>query len=858
MGKKVNRLFEQFQPENYQLRLTPNIDELTFSGSVVITGKKVGRPSQRLTLHQKDLKITSAKVTKHDKHGANKIKISRVNNQDSLHEVRIHSDEMIYPGKYQIELDFYGKITKNMTGIYPCYFDIDEKQADSTRKVMLATQFESHHAREAFPCVDEPEAKATFDLSLTTAKNLTVLSNTLPTAEKIIGKNKITKFEKTPIMSSYLLAFVIGNIHCVEGKSKSGITMRSWGHAGQPKKFLEYANKEAVQIIDFFEAYFDTPFPLKKCDQIALPDFESGAMENWGLITYREVAMLADPDNRSVSAEQYVSMVIAHELSHQWFGNLVTMKWWDDLWLNESFASMVEHIALDHLHPEWNQWENYASSDIIACSNRDIYKDVQSVRVDVNHPDEIHTLFDGAIVYAKGGRLLKMLLDHIGEDNFRKGLKHYFKTHEYGNTTRDDLWDSLAEASNIDVTSFMNPWLEQSGMPVLSVKNQGARIELSQERFVLDAENDKSLWPIPLFAEPKLETDLLKKKNLAIRAPAQPVLINKTGSGHYLVKYEDASQKSHLAKSLSTQSIPAEARINAINDLLLLTKRGDTSIVDALEIVKTMGKEPRDAVWGIMARAVGLAAVLSEGDDSLEAAIKKFKLNLSEYWYKKLGWDDKKDDEPNTQLLRTTAISFMVGGESEDAIGHALRLYKSTSIEELPSEQRGIVLGAAVRHDGSDRVINGLTEKYKSSQNPDLQMAIAGALTHTKDGKVAKRLLAEGLSNHGFVRPQDVFRWFAYLMRNRYTRELAWEWVTSEWDRLDKEFGQGKSLDTFVLYSASPLHTKKWQKKFADFFTPKLNQIVLKRNIAVGLSEVEARVAWHDRDLPKLKAYFKD
>lgn len=850
MSKKVRRLYEQFQSENYKLSLTVDPDELTFSGTVTITGHKVGRPSKRITFHQNGLKFAKASLTHIGKKGAEEIPISRINTHGSLDEVRLHTDETIYPGPCTIGLEFSGRITKQMTGLYPCFFEHNGKQ-----KRLLATQFESHHAREVFPCIDEPEAKATFDLTLSSPLGQTVLSNT-PLKSQKKTKKLVTTFETTPIMSSYLLAFVVGEIHSVEAKSKSGIEMKTWGSVAQPVGFLEYANNEAVRVIDFFEEYFETPFPLKKCDQVALPDFESGAMENWGLITYREVALLADPDNRSVSSEQYVSMVVAHELSHQWFGNLVTMKWWDDLWLNESFASLMEHVALDRLHPDWHQWEHYASTDIIACSNRDIYKDVQPVRVDVRHPDEIHTLFDPSIVYAKGGRLLKMLLGYIGEEKFKSGLKKYFADHRYKNTTRDDLWESLSKASGIDVNAFMDPWLEQSGLPIVRVNTKGNDITLEQERFILDAKDDKSTWPIPLLADQKVAPDIFEAKHATIKSSDTTTVLNSTGSGHYLTSYENASQEQNMISAITSQSIPAEARINIINDMLLMTRRGDKSIVDGLRVVEGMDHEPRDAVWGIIARTVGMAMLLAEDNKTLEKAIRNFKVRLSSYWHHELGWDGPDNEDPNTTMLRTTAIGFMVGGEDIAAINKTLDLYKSHGLSELPAEQRGIILGVAVRHDGSKAVIDSLIDAYKSTHNPDLQMAIASALNHTRNPSVAKRLINEGLSEDGFVRSQDIFRWFAQLMRNEYTRQQAWQWLVGNWPRLEEEFGRSKSLDHFVVYSAGPIHTDDWQKKFENFWKPKREQIVLKRNIDIALSEIKSRVAWHNRDLPKLKKYF--
>lgn len=853
MSKTVRRLLDQFVPENYNLELDIDRANMSFSGKVIIRGKKVGRPSKRITFHQKDLKIESATLTRYDKSDEKLIKVVRINSHQTFNEVRLHSEELIYPGSYTIEIKFSANITEPMMGLYPCRYD-----QNGDTKYLLATQFESHHAREAFPCIDEPSAKATFDLTLITQVGDTVLSNTSEKGTpKTANGRKTTVFETTPIMSSYLLAFVIGDMVSVEGKTKRGITVRSWAHVGQPKSSLKYANEKAIKILDFFEEYFDTPFPLAKCDQVALPDFEAGAMENWGLITYREVALLTDQENRSLSSEQYVSMVIGHEMSHQWFGDLVTMRWWDDLWLNESFASLMEHVALDHLHPDWHQWETYVSSDVLACSNRDIYKDVQPVRVEVNHPDEIHTLFDPAIVYAKGGRLLKMLLDYIGEDAFKEGLKSYFDQHKYANTSKDDLWATLSASSGKNINAFMDPWLEQSGMPVILVENcKNNIVSLSQSRFVLDETKSELKWPVPLLANEGVKPDIFTDKRTDITFSSdEPPLFNIHGSGHYIVNYQGESRK-RIAKAIHDLSISSEARINSLNDLLLLDKRGDIKMTDILDVVSQCSDEPRDAVWSLIARVLGLAATIGEQDIQIEKGIKSLKYRLVHKQHQKLGWDQQKSDEPNTTLLRTTLISMMIGSEDKDTINEAINRYDtSKSINDLPSELRGVILGAVVRHRGNQEDINQLIDQYKSSNDPNIQLSIAGALTHSKDIAVIKRLLSEGLGSDSFVRPQDMFRWYAYLMRNKHSRELTWEWFTTSWNRLEELFGGGKSFDHFIAFSAGPIQTNDWGEKFNNFFEPKKDIIALSRNISIAQSEIDARIAWHDRNFADLKKY---
>ena len=853
MSKKVRRLYEQFQPENYGLTLCLDRKAMTFSGTVTIHGKKTGRPSQRLTFHQKELKITAAKITKRDKKGDQPVEVVRINKQNSFDEVRLHAKGMVFPGEYTVTMEFSGKITRTMHGIYPCHFKHGGKD-----KIIMATQFESHHAREAFPCIDEPEAKATFDLSLVTPGKEVSLSNTAAKNQKTTKSGVETTFETSPKMSTYLLAFVTGELHGVTGKTKDGIEVRSWASVAQPKDHLKYANDEAIKCLEFFIDYFQTPFPLPKLDQVAVPDFEVLAMENWGLITFREVGLLSDPRNRSLSGEQLITLVIAHEVSHQWFGNLVTMKWWDDLWLNESFASIMENIAPDHLHPDWHQWEDFATSRVLSASQRDIYKDVQPVGLTVNHPDEIATVFDPAIVYAKGARLLTMLRDYVGEDVFRKGLGSYFKKHAYGNTSRTDLWEEFGLAGGQDINKIMAPWIRQSGQPLLTVSRRDGKLKLGQKRFLLDGEDNQSLWPIPLLADRKLAADLMTERSMELSYTDKTMpVFNIEGSGHFIVGYKDNDSREGLKSKVVSRSIDAIGRINVVNDMLLLARANEYSMAEILDLVRQAHQEPRSAVWTMFMRSLGQAHLLVDGDETTEQDINGYKRGLAEYWYEKLGWTDRPDDGPNTKHLRTSALSISLAGENPDAIRHALALFgKADSVEKLPAEQRAMVAGVAVRF-GKPDYVKQLMDEYAASHNPDVQESIAAALCATKKPEVAKRLIEWGLKKDGAVRPQDIGHWFAYLMRNYRTRELTWNWLTASWPRLLEQFDGGKYMEYFIWYSSGPLSTPEWQTRFKKFFEPKINEPSLKRNIQVGLSEIAARVEWRQREEDRLKKYFK-
>lgn len=632
--------------------------------------------------------------------------------------------------------------------------------------------------------------------------------------------------------------------------------MRSWGVLARPKSHLEYGTQEAVQILDFFADYFGTPYPLQKLDQVALPDFDAGAMENWGLVTYRETALLADPDNRSISNEQFVTMVIAHELSHQWFGNLVTMKWWDDLWLNESFAGLMEHVAPAALHPDWQQWELYAAGDIGLITSRDVYKDIQPVGVDVTDPDLIESLFDPAIVYAKGARLIKMLREYIGDEAFASGLNSYFKAKAYANATRNDLWQALAKASKKNIEGFMTPWLTQPGMPVVHVTQKGSELGLKQERFLLDAKTDKTLWPIPLLADTKTPLDVFENADAKMElAHSNYVLLNQFGSGQYLTHYTEAAHRAYLAKQITSGSLPTEARINLLNDMYMLARHGDMSLVDSLEVIMRAGSEPRDSVWALMARVMGAATQMTEGNKQVEKQLDAFRIMLSQAWYDKLGWQDKPTDDPNTKQLRHTILAILIGSEYRPAIDEALKRYKAAeSLEQIDAELRNTILGTAVRHGDKD-VIPHLIKAYEAA-TPDIQSDITSGLASTKKPDEAKHVLTKALGPKGFVRDQDVLRWIVIMTRNHHVRQVGWDYMIQQWDWLEKTLGNSKSFDYLPTYLASIVTTTEWSKKYHDFFKPLERIKTLKHNIELGYADVEARVSWRLREEAKLKAFF--
>ncbi len=854
MSKKVKRLFKFFQPTQYDLTLDPDRDSMRLSGTVTISGQNKNRPAQRLTFHQHDLTITGAKIVRKDKKGEREIAVTRINHQRSLDEVRLHTEELLYPGEYVVTMQFEAKITDAMHGIYPCYYEINGK-----KQALMATQFESHHAREAFPCIDEPEAKAVFNLSLLAPKGETVLSN-MPTLKQTEQAGKLlTVFETTPRMSTYLLAFAYGDLQSKETATKDGVVVRTWATKVHDSAALDFALDVAKRSIEFFDEYFGVPYPLAKCDHIALPDFSNGAMENWGLITYREVALLADPTTASQSTREYICTVIAHETSHQWFGNLVTMRWWNNLWLNESFANVMEYVATDGLFPDWNIWNSFITHEGLSALRRDSIAGVQAVQTEVNHPDEISTIFDPSIVYAKGGRLLRMLMQYVGEEDFRAGLKKYFTKHAYGNTTGDDLWEALSASSGKDIAAFMNPWLLQSGYPVLSVTQKTTDLQLAQAHFLLDPKKAdlERRWPVPTLSDRSDVPAILAQASCQQKLTSDEyVRVNQGALGHYVVEYTEPQHIAAIAQLVSDQKLGVAERLMLLSDSALLSRSGRQSFAKTLQLLEKYGSETREPVWDIMALVLADCRRFIDVDSALETPLKRQLRSFIQAQFDRLGWQERKNEPIEDTKLRALITGLGVYAEHQAITEDAITLFKKYKQDPgaVPTELRSIVFDAPVRHDIED-AFDYLLQLEQTTSNVDLKYDVVLALTSTQQVASAKQLLAR-LKDADQVRPQDIARWLAYLLRNRYVRTEAWSWLRTNWEWLEKTFAGDKSYDGFPRYAASAFNTRALLQEYKAFFEPKQTDIALARNIAMGIEELETRVTWLERDLTAVQAYF--
>lgn len=831
----VKHFIETFVPEHYDLFLDLNRAGKTFSGKVTITGEA---KTSKISLHQKDLTVEAVEV-------AGQARPFTLDKDNEALYIELEA-----AGHVVVTITYTGKITDNMTGIYPSYYTVD-----GVKKEIISTQFESHFAREAFPSVDEPEAKATFDLALKfdQAEGELALSN-MPEID--VENRKATgvwKFETTPCMSSYLLAFAAGDMQGITAKTKNGTLVGVYATKAHPESNLEFALDIAVRCIEFYEEYYGVKYPIPQSLHVALPDFSAGAMENWGLVTYREIYLLVD-ENSTALSRQTVALVVAHELAHQWFGNLVTMKWWDDLWLNESFANMMEYVSVDAIEPSWKIFEDFQTSGAPYALKRDATDGVQSVHVEVKHPDEINTLFDGAIVYAKGSRLMHMLRRWLGDDAFRKGLGVYFEKHQYGNTIGRDLWDALSQASGRDVAAFMDAWLEQPGYPVVTAKVENDCLILTQKQFFIGEHEDKGrLWPVPLNSNwqglpDTLTTERLEIPNYATLAAQNEgaLRLNTENTAHYITDYQGELLDALLNNISSLDNI---SKLQIVQERRLLAESGKISYADLLPVISKLANETSYMVVSAVSQVLeGLNRFVDEGSQTEEDYKALLKI-LSQSNFDRLGFEKQAGESDEDEMVRQLIVGNMIKADDETAKTQASQIFDKyrDNLEKLPAAIRLQVLVNQIKHHESKELTKLYLDLYVASNDGSFKNALSTALSYTKNKETLDELLATWKDKFT-VKPQDLSAWYARFLSRDFTQEAVWTWARENWDWIKAALGGDMSFDSFVISPAVVFKTEKRLAEYKDFFEPQLDDMAISRNISMGIKEIAARVELVSRE----------
>lgn len=825
----MERLLTFFTPHHYQLDLEVNRTAETISGTAQITGAAHANP---IKLHAHELQITSVSLSAtHQLTQACDFtydgEIVAITLPDQF-AVSDPSAPKTAPensaAPLTLSLRFTAPLRHDMQG---CYLSTYQHQGTTRR--LATTQFESHYARSAFPCIDEPAAKATFDLTLRVpdlAADDLVIANT-PLAHR---DDQAFTFATTPKMSTYLLAWVIGPLHGISTQNAHGTEVASYCALNQPLSSLEFANTTAARALEYFEDTFGIPYPLPKLDQVALPDFEAGAMENWGLITFRESMMLAD-QTATLDTKHSVALTVTHELSHQWFGDLVTMAWWDDLWLNESFASVIEYFATDALYPEFNIWQDFFTGDCLAALKRDCLPGVQAVHQAVHSPAEISTLFDGAIVYAKGARLILMLIRLLGEPQFFRGVHDYFDQYQYQNTSGDDLWRSLQPYADFDVREFMTAWISQPGYPMLeraadaptSVPADALAPDAawSQHRFLITGETDNTTWPLPA-----VKTDL---------------------SGHYLIKLSDTELRQRL---VDFDHLTDEERLRLLIDRELLAKTPAVASVSLFDLIDRFAGSDSAAVWEILALIIADLKLFCPYRTPAADHYKSYLRQRLAAQFDALDLGPLSD--PAALVRRDLMLNVAYYSEYQPTLHRLADLYRS-DFTALDAELRAHILAAKFYFD-EDEVFAEWLDRYSQTADPELKSDILYTLADFARQPAHHDRLLTLLEQPDIVRSQDHLFLYVHLLRNPDTRARALDWLISHWGYVERLTGD-KSIEDYPRYTASLIRTPEEAQRFYAFFDPKTDHPTLARTLKIAHTDIDTRLRLIAADAPAVQAH---
>ncbi len=572
-------------------------------------------------------------------------------------------------------------------------------------------------------------------------------------------------------------------------------------------------------------------------------------MENWGLVTYREAYLTLDPDNTPLRQKQVVATVIAHELAHQWFGDLVTMKWWDDLWLNESFANMMEYVAIDAIEPDWHIWELFQTDDVSAALSRDATDGVQSVHVQVEDPAEIDALFDGAIVYAKGARMLVMVRALLGDDALRKGLKAYFDVHQYGNATGADLWQALGDASGLDVGAIMTSWFEQPGYPVVTAAVVDGQLTLAQQQFFIgDGEEKGRQWQIPLNSNYEAVPELLTEHEIVVgdyqqlRAESgQPFQLNVGNNSHFIVKY-DETLLADLAQAATNLS--AISQLQLLQDQRLLAEGRLTSYAAVVPLLQTFANSEHVVVTTALYDVANNLKKFVTPDSEEEHQLQMFFDSLSRQQVARLGWHAQAGESSDDAIMRPLVLRAALYAQNAEAIAaaHDLFVAQQADLLALPAEVRGLVLRNEVENYGSEALFDQLLQAYVASSDATFKRDIQGALTQTPDSDLIATLISK-FEDANTIKPQDLRAWYRGVLANKHGQQAAWDWVRADWQWLEDTVGGDMEFTTYITVTAAIFQTAERLAEFKAFFEPKLPTPGLTREITMDIKVVETRVA---------------
>ncbi|KAH9907781.1 peptidase family M1-domain-containing protein [Xylariomycetidae sp. FL2044] len=867
------------KPSHYDLSISGlNFTDWSYQGDVTID-VEVTQPTKEIVLNAIELKLVKAKLTiEHTKASQTWETTTFTYDEKKQRATLAFAEELPVSQKATLRIIFQGTMNNDMAGFYRSKYKPVASPAASVPKddnfhYMLSTQFEACDARRAFPCFDEPRLKATFDFDIEIPKDQVALSN-MPvkdTSDTKDGWQKVS-FERTPVMSTYLLAWAVGDFEYVEAFTErryngKQIPVRVYTTRGL-KEQGRFALEHAPKTIDLFSESFGVDYPLPKSDLLAVHEFTHGAMENWGLVTYRTTAVLFDEKTSDARYKNRIAYVVAHELAHQWFGNLVTMDWWDELWLNESFATWAGWFAVNEFHPDWQVWAQFVNEGMESAFKLDRMRASHPVHVPVKDALDVNQIFDH-ISYLKGCSVLRMLANHLGEKTFLKGVGAYLGKHAYGNAKTEYLWQALSEASGFDVNGLMSNWIEKIGHPVLTVAEEPGQISVKQNRYLstgdVKPEEDETVWWLPLALEGKIGSSGVQNLALTDRATTirdmddEFYKINSNATGFYRTNYPPA----RLTK-LSTQldRLNSEEKISMIGSAADLAFSGYGSTPALLSFLEGFKAETNHLVWAQVLDSLGSVKSIFGDDETIKKGLEKFTLQLVGDAVGKTGWDFREGEHYLQGLLRKRLLL------SAAANGHPAVTQKATSLfdgwntqgAKLNPNLRTVVYRTAIKTQ-PEKAVAALKKEWYWGTSIDGKEVCLASLGHTRDPEIISKTLLPFLFDISPPVPAidsvpsgDMHSLGNSLASNSVARPIQWKYMQDNWGKLTTKMANPVVLDRFVKMSLNKFTDDKYVKEIDTFFADK-DTSSFDRTLEQVKDAIRGRAAYRKRDAEVIKEW---
>ncbi len=817
-SKKVyTNLPTRIIPSHYSLLFEPDFKTFTFKGEAAID-VDIPKPTKLIALHAKELTVHRATLSRQSQSYPAKIKIN-----EQKQELHLTFPKPI-TGKATLKISYTGLHNEQMYGFYRSKYTLDGKEES-----LLTTQFEAPNARAAFPCFDEPAYKAAFDVTLIVDKELTAISN-MPVKQQtnLPHNKKKVSFHPTPLMSTYLLYLGIGNFKYISTKYNN-ITIKVYT---TPDK-IQYAPlplNYTKTFLAYFENYFGVPYPLPKVDMIAIPDFAAGAMENWGAITFREIALLGD-EKTSVVIRQNIAITVAHELAHQWFGNLVTMEWWNDLWLNESFATFMSYKAVHDAFPEWDLPLQYFENTITSAMSADQVDSTHPINVQVKTPGEIDEIFD-RISYDKGGSVLHMLEDFVGEEHFQKGLSNYLQRFAYKNATKDDLWNAIQQVhQNKLVVPVVQKQITLPGYPVVRVtkakdkKGPAKSYILRQERFTLLPKKYPQQWLLPITYntfDGQVKKIVLEKKNLTLSESSPGIKLNYQQHGFYRVKYDDTILPL-LGEAILRKRIPALDAVGLENDLFAFMVAGEYSVSEYLSFIEKYCLQAEYPLDVDISGHLGWLFQIGYRELFIDE-VRRVSLLFHRRLLGRVGWERREEEKNTRTILRSMCLASLGMLDHQETLRRCSEWLEQIKAhgEGIDANIRGVVYLLAAWK-GDEEAYSYLLNRYKAEKIPEESRKLLRALGMFQDKKLLAKAL--DLSQASDVRLQDSYMIPVSMSLNPAAEvKQLWDWTKKNWKGLQQKFSPGSHMLGTYVHNFDGLNTNVLRNDFKRFFSSPQNK----------------------------------